>query len=100
VQLMLQTLVLLLGVGVSALMVRPLRMPLPFAQILIGALLSRPMFGLHVALDPEIFLLLFVAPLLFVDGYRIPKREFFATSGIVLALAFGLVLLTVGWWAC
>ena len=96
VQLMLQTLVLLLGVGVSALLVRPLRMPLPFAQILIGALLSRPMFGLHVALDPEIFLLLFVAPLLFVDGYRIPKREFFATSGIVLALAFGLVLLTVG----
>jgi len=93
---MLQTLVLLLGVGVSALLVRPLRMPLPFAQILIGALLSRPMFGLHVALDPEIFLLLFVAPLLFVDGYRIPKREFFATSGIVLALAFGLVLVTVG----
>jgi len=94
--LMLQTLVLLLGVGVSALLVRPLRIPLPFAQILIGATLSLPVLGLHIALDPGIFLLLFVAPLLFVDGYRIPKREFFASSGSVLALAFGLVLLTVG----
>lgn len=92
---MLQTLVLLLGVGVSALLVRPLRIPLPFAQIAIGAVMSLPLFGLHIALDPEIFLLLFVSPLLFVDGYRIPKREFFATSGSVLALAFGLVLLTV-----
>jgi len=94
--LMLQTLVLLLGVGVSALLVRPLRIPLPFAQILIGAVLSLPVFGLHIELNPSIFLLLFVAPLLFVDGFRIPKREFFASSGSVLALAFGLVLLTVG----
>ncbi|HEY0229702.1 MAG TPA: Na+/H+ antiporter [Dokdonella sp.] len=93
---MLQTLVLLLGVGVSALLIRPLRIPLPFVQIALGAVLSLPLFGLHIALDPEIFLLLFVAPLLFVDGYRIPKREFFASSGSVLALAFGLVLLTVG----
>ncbi|HEY0197882.1 MAG TPA: Na+/H+ antiporter [Rhodanobacter sp.] len=93
--LILQILVLLLGVGVSSLLVRPLRVPLPFVQIAVGAMLSLPLFGVHVSMNPEIFLLLFVAPLLFVDGARIPKREFFATSGLILALAFGLVLFTV-----
>jgi CPA1 family monovalent cation:H+ antiporter len=35
------------------------------------------MFGLRISFDPELFLLLFIPPLLFTDGWRMPKREFF-----------------------
>ncbi|MCL2344917.1 MAG: Na+/H+ antiporter [Desulfobulbus sp.] len=69
--------------------------PLPLIQIAMGALLSWPQQGLHIALDPELFLLLFIPPLLFADGWRIPKREFFAFWRPVLRLALGLVLFTV-----
>lgn len=69
--------------------------PLPLIQISMGAVLSWPQHGLHIALDPELFLLLFVPPLLFADGWRIPKREFFALWRPVLGLALGLVLFTV-----
>jgi CPA1 family monovalent cation:H+ antiporter len=69
--------------------------PLPLIQIALGALLSWPQHGLHIAFDPELFLLLFIPPLLFADGWRIPKREFFALWRSVLRLALGLVLFTV-----
>ena len=69
--------------------------PLPLIQIGMGALLSWPEQGLHIAFDPDLFLLLFVPPLLFADGWRIPKREFFALWRPVLGLALGLVLFTV-----
>ncbi|CAM4077741.1 Na+/H+ antiporter [Kerstersia similis] len=69
--------------------------PLPLIQITIGALLSWPQAGLHIGFDPELFLLLFIPPLLFADGWRIPKRELFGLYRPVLLLAFGLVFLTV-----
>ncbi|MDR2852849.1 MAG: Na+/H+ antiporter [Burkholderiaceae bacterium] len=69
--------------------------PLPLTQIAMGAALSWPQHGLHITLDPELFLLLFIPPLLFADGWRIPKREFFALWRPVLRLALGLVLFTV-----
>jgi len=69
--------------------------PLPLIQIFMGAMLSWPERGLHIAFDPELFLLLFIPPLLFADGWRIPKREFFALWRPVLRLALGLVLFTV-----
>jgi len=69
--------------------------PLPLIQIVMGAALSWPQHGLHIAFDPELFLLLFIPPLLFADGWRIPKREFFALWRPVLRLALGLVLFTV-----
>ncbi len=51
-------------------------------------------------LRPELFLLLFIPPLLFADGWRIPKREFFALAKPILLLAFGLVFITGTWaWA-
>lgn len=45
-------------------------------QIAIGALLAWPTFGLHVEFDPELFLVLFIPPLLFADGWKTPTREF------------------------
>ena len=50
--------------------------PLPLMQIAIGALLAWPTFGLHVEFDPELFLVLFIPPLLFADGWKTPTREF------------------------
>jgi CPA1 family monovalent cation:H+ antiporter len=88
-------LVLLLGAmtGIAARYLRAI--PLPLIQIALGAALSWPRQGLHIAFDPDLFLLLFIPPLLFADGWRIPKREFFALHRPILRLALGLVLFTV-----
>lgn len=89
-------LVLLLVVALSGAIVRilPVRLPLPILQIALGALLARP-FGMDVEFDHELFFLLFIPPLLFADGWRIPKRELFLLRGPILALAVGLVFFTI-----
>ncbi|MFT4046536.1 MAG: Na+/H+ antiporter [Solimonas sp.] len=93
-------LALLLCVAVSAILVRVARLPLPLTLIAVGAAISVPEFGLHIDLEPHLFMLLIVPPLLFADGWRMPKREFFQQRERILAMAFGLVLFTVvavGW---
>ena len=48
----------------------PISIPLPLAQIALGAVVA--LVSVHrVRLDPEIFFLLFLPPLLFLDGWRI-----------------------------
>ncbi len=92
-------LVFLLAVVVSGFVARLLpKVPLPLLQIAIGAALST--IGFDVAFDPHLFLLLFIPPLLFLDGWRIPKGAFFRDWKPILALAIGLVVFTVvgmGW---
>ena len=88
-------LILLMLVGVSRLLGRVIPLPLPLVQIAAGAVLAWPTLGLHVALEPELFLFLFLPPLLFSDGWRMPKREFWRLRGPILTLAVGLVLFTV-----
>jgi len=88
-------LILLMLVSVSRLVGRVIPLPLPLVQIAAGALLAWPTLGLHVALDPELFLFLFLPPLLFSDGWRMPKRAFWQLRGPILTLAVGLVLFTV-----
>ena len=68
--------------------------PLPLMQIAIGALLAWPTFGLHVEFDPELFLVLFIPPLLFADGWKTPTREFLE-HGRDLRPALALVVVTV-----
>ncbi len=89
-------LVFLLAVIVSGFLSRllPLKVPLPLLQIAIGACLSY-VFGFDVELEPHVFLLLFIPPLLFLDGWRIPKGAFFRDWRPILALAIGLVVFTV-----
>lgn len=53
----------------------PVKVPLPLIQIAAGAALAAS--GFQVDFDPHIFLLLFIPPLLFLDGWRIPKDAFF-----------------------
>lgn len=88
-------LILLLVVGGTRLLVQLLPLPLPLIQIAAGALLAWPGLGLHLALDPELFMFLFIPPLLFADGWRMPKGEFWKMRWPILSLAFALVLFTV-----
>ncbi|AXL52523.1 sodium:proton antiporter [Paraburkholderia caffeinilytica] len=90
-------LILLLAVAASGVVIRmlPVALPLPLVQIAIGSLLAWPRLGLHVSFDPEIFMMLFIPPLLFADGWRIPKRELFMARRSILMLALGLVFMTV-----
>lgn len=89
-------LILLLAVVAAGFIARmlPIRMPLPLVQIAVGAVLSYGM-GMTVPLDPEFFFLFFIPPLLFLDGWRIPKSAFFRDARPIAMLAIGLVLFTV-----
>ena len=46
-------------------------------------------------LDPNIFFLVFLPPLLFLDGWRIPKERLLHDRWTILELALGLVVFTV-----
>jgi CPA1 family monovalent cation:H+ antiporter len=89
-------LILLLAVIVSGILSRavPLPLPRPLFQIGLGALVGL-VAEWRVTLDPEIFFLLFLPPLLFLDGWRIPREELFKDGKVVLELALGLVVFTV-----
>ncbi|MEX5747820.1 Na+/H+ antiporter [Massilia sp. X63] len=89
-------LAMLLAVVASGYIVRllPLALPLPLVQIGLGVLIAG--MGWHpVRLDPHTFFILFLPPLLFLDGWRIPKVGLFRDKGVILQLALGLVLFTV-----
>jgi monovalent cation/hydrogen antiporter len=87
---------LLLAVVVSGALARmsPVPLPLPLVQIALGAVIAS-VVNLGVALKPDIFFLLFLPPLLFLDGWRIPKQGLFRDKRTILALALGLVVFTV-----
>lgn len=83
--------VVLSGIAVRAL---PLPVPTPLVQIALGALIAAAS-GYEVNLDPGVFFLLFLPPLLFLDGWRIPKEGLLRDRGFILELALGLVFCTV-----
>ncbi len=89
-------LILLLAVVVSSGLARmsPAPLPLPLVQIALGAAIAS-VADLGVELKPDIFFLLFLPPLLFLDGWRIPKQGLFRDKGTILELALGLVVFTV-----
>lgn len=87
-------LVFLLTVALSGFVSRVTRLPLPLMQIALGYGITEYTGG-SVALDPEVFFLLFLPPLLFLDGWRIPKDGLYRDKGAVIGLALGLVVCTV-----
>ncbi len=87
-------LVLLLAVVVSGFASQMLPIPRPLVQIAFGVAIGLAT-SLRVDLNPEIFFLLLVPPLLFLDGWRIPKEELLKDRWAILQLALGLVFLTV-----
>ena len=89
-------LAMLLAVVASGYLVRmlPFAVPVPLVQIAMGAVIAGA-FKSGVTLDPEIFFLLFLPPLLFIDGWRIPNYGLLREKGTILELALGLVVFTV-----
>ena len=89
-------LVLVLAVVVSGLVSRmlPLGVPRPLVQIALGAALGLAVH-LRVALAPDVFFLLFLPPLLFLDGWRVPNEAIRQDARTILGLALGLVVFTV-----
>ncbi|MGB7803798.1 Na+/H+ antiporter [Buttiauxella sp.] len=90
-------LIMTLVVSLSGVATRmlPFQIPLPLMQIAIGAMLAWPHFGLHVDFNPELFLVLFIPPLLFADGWKTPTNEFLHHGREIIGLALVLVLVTV-----
>ena len=88
-------LALLLALAVIAAVARWTRLPGPLLMIAGGVALSFVPGLERVHLDPDVFFLLFIPPLLYSDGWLIPKREFADVMRPVLLLAFGLVFATV-----
>lgn len=72
----------------------PFAVPLPLVQIVLGALVAvEANYGM--VLEPDIFFLLFLPPLLFLDGWRIPKEDLFRDIAVILEMSLGLVVFTV-----
>src|SRR5262249_28419233 len=88
-------LLMLLAVVVSDSVTRilPFPVPLPLIQIILGAAIAS-VTTVRMELDPDIFFLLFLPPLLFLDGWRIPKEGLFRDKGVILELSLGLVIFT------
>ena len=52
----------------------------PLVQIALGALATQMPFFPDVTLDPELFMVLFIAPLLYLEAHEIDKRELRSVS--------------------
>jgi len=88
------TLGLLLAVAAVAALGKWIPIPLPILLVAGGIALSYlPGFD-ELRIEPDVFFLLFIPPLLFADGWLIPKRDLMRALRPVLLLAFGLVFLT------
>jgi CPA1 family monovalent cation:H+ antiporter len=89
------TLALLLAVAAVAAIGKWIDAPLPLLLVAGGVCLSFLPGLRSLRIEPDIFFLLFIPPLLFADGWLIPKRDLLKVIRPVLLLAFGLVFLTV-----
>lgn len=96
-EIFLTILILTLVVSLTSVLTRlsPVQIPLPLIQIAAGALLAQPIFGLHVEFNPELFLLLFIPPLLFAESSKIQPKELIKHSREIVSLALVLVLITI-----
>src|SRR5699024_8002898 len=68
--------------------------PLPLIQIAFGALIAVG-FEQSLHLEPDVFFFVFLPPLLFMDGWRIPKDALKQDSMGIFVLSVVLVILTV-----
>ncbi|AIQ41058.1 Na+/H+ antiporter [Paenibacillus sp. FSL R5-0912] len=69
--------------------------PVPLIQIGLGIITALVPTGIHMSFEPELFFVLFIAPLLFNDGRRTPRDELWNLRAPILLLALGLVFVTV-----
>lgn len=86
---------LIVAVGVARVLANVLPIPLPIVQIGMGVVIAYPGSGVDLTLDPEIFMVLFIAPILCLDAYSLPRLKLIQNLGPTLGMAFGLVIMTV-----
>lgn len=88
-------LLLVLIVSLSGVVVKmlPIQIPLPLMQILLGCILAA--FGIYVKFDPELFLVLFIPPLLFADGRKTSVKDFVYNFREIVGLALVLVVISI-----
>ncbi|RSX54507.1 sodium:proton antiporter [Bifidobacterium dolichotidis] len=67
----------------------------PLVQIVLGLILSQVPSVAQVTLDPELFMVLFIAPLLYLEAHDIDKHSLFKTLNLSLSLAIGLAVATM-----
>src|SRR5215208_5141871 len=90
-----ETIVLLLAVAVAlAWVARRVDLPDPVILVAGGAVLAFLPLGIDIKLDPEVVLLLFVAPLLYAEGYYAPVRELRSNASSIALLSSLLVVAT------
>ncbi|MBC1905177.1 Na+/H+ antiporter [Listeria booriae] len=68
---------------------------IPLIQIGLGVLVAFLPLAFELNLNPELFLVLFIAPLLFNDGKRSDRQALWNLRAPILMLALGLVFVTV-----
>ncbi len=88
-------LVLLLIVTLGGAITKWTPLPWPILLVLVGVAASFLPWLHQLSIEPDVFLLLFIPPLLFADAYLLPRRDFVHVLRPVLLLALGLVVLTV-----
>ena len=87
---------ILMAILASGALVRmiPFSIPLPLIQIVFGVMVAA-VFKEGIILDPHVFFLLFIPPLLFLDGWRMPNSVLKKERVNIFQLAFGLVIFTM-----
>lgn len=89
-------LILLIIIGLSNILNRFIPfIPVPLIQIALGGVFEFVPVGVHLDLNPEVFFVLFIAPLLYNDGRKTPRAELWKLRKPILLLALGLFFLTV-----
>ena len=88
-------LLLVLIVSLSGVVIKmlPIQIPLPLMQILLGCLLAA--LGVYLKFDPELFLVLFIPPLLFADGRKTSVKDFVYNFREIVGLALVLVVISI-----
>lgn len=93
------TLVLLLVIAVliSAVLDRFVpKVSLPLIQVAMGVVVSLFARGsIVIELEPDLFLVLFIAPLLYIEAKHADKAILWNNRGPILSLAIGLVVITM-----
>lgn len=67
----------------------------PLVQIALGAIVTLLPFFPTVQLEPGLFMVLFIAPLLYFEAHTIDKQALAKTLKVSLSLAIGLALMTM-----
>lgn len=67
----------------------------PLVQIALGVLVTQLPFFPKAHLDPELFMMLFIAPLLYLEAHEIDKSSLLKSLNLSLSLAIGLAIATM-----